>query len=71
MLATVGGTVGRQIINTGGPARTRYRAIRMAFIAAIVAVCVIVVVAFLRTEQRHTHVVPGGYRQPAGAAARP
>lgn len=61
--------VGRQIINTGGPARTRYNALRAAVITAIIIVCVVVIVLFVRGRTAHEHITaPYGHARPAGNA---
>ncbi|MBC5799404.1 MAG: hypothetical protein GIX03_14565 [Candidatus Eremiobacteraeota bacterium] len=59
--------MGRQIINTGGPARTRYNAIRAAVTAIIIIVCIAVIVFYVHGRQAHQHVTaPNVHPRAAG-----
>lgn len=72
---TVGGAkmtvVGRQIINTGGPARTRYRAIRAAVITLIILVCIAILVFFVRGRRAHPLTPAYGHHARTTSGARP
>ncbi len=72
---TVGGAkmtvVGRQIINTGGPARMRYRAIRAAVITLIILVCIAILVFFVRGRRAHPLTPAYGHHARTTSGARP
>ncbi|MDQ2909124.1 MAG: hypothetical protein M3R44_07230 [Candidatus Eremiobacteraeota bacterium] len=63
--------MGRQIINTGGPARTRYRAIRAAFITLIVFICIVILVFFVRGRRAHPLTPAYGHHTRTASGARP